>query len=277
MKFKIGQVEIEVSNEDVSKAIETGELELKSDKLIEKTEDTVIYSKSDFDTYTENIKKEEYKATKQKAEEMAMKAVKNEFGFEIEGYKDVKTFVSSVKEKIIEDAKIKPDQKIQTLENDLAQVRENLKAKETEFTTFKESVVQKETRAKKDAILAGLIPKEGLKVSTDITLLALKNKGLDVNLTDDGKTEFVFNGEVIKNASTLEPTDGKDFVLNKLTELELFTKPNGGAGGGDETGGSQAGSYEAFVKEMKSQDIDEGTSEFNVEMNKRISDKTLVM
>ena len=75
MKFKIGQVEIEIDNEQVSKAIETGELELQSDKLIEKTEDTVIYSKEDFKKYTENIKKEEYQNTKEKAREMAMKDI----------------------------------------------------------------------------------------------------------------------------------------------------------------------------------------------------------
>jgi hypothetical protein len=277
MKFKIGQVEIEIQDEDVSKAIETGELELKSDKLIEKTEDTIIYSKEDFETYTNNIKKKEYEDTKEKAEEIAMKAIKNEFGFEIEGYKDVKTFTSSVKEKIIEEAKIDPSKKVEELNKDLKLVRENLKAKETEFETFKQGIQQKETRAKKDSIISTLIPKEGLVVSSDITLMALKNKGFDVNITEAGKNEFVFNGEVIKDPTTLEATDGKSFVLDKLKEMELISKPGGGNGGADETGGGKEGSYEAFVKEMKAQDIEEGTSKFSEEMTKRIKDKTLVM
>lgn len=104
MKFKIGQVEIEVKDEDVSKAIEAGELELTSDKLIEKTEDTIIYSKDDFDTYTKNIKDEEYKATKVKAKEISMKAIRDEFGFTFDGYQDEKVFASTVKAKIIEEA-----------------------------------------------------------------------------------------------------------------------------------------------------------------------------
>lgn len=280
MKFKIGQVEIEVNNEDVSKAIEAGELELKSDKLIEKNEDTVIYSKSDFDTYTENIKKEEYNATKTKALEIAMKNIRDEFGFngeEIEGYKDVKTFTTKIKEKIVTEAKIDPSKKVEELQKDLKQVRENLRLKDEEFNKFKQTVNQKETRAKKDIILSGLIPKEGLKVNSDITLLALKNKGLDVNITESGKHEFTYNGEVIKNTSTLEPTDGKEFVLNKLKELELFVKQEGGNGGGDEAGSEKAGSYEAFVKEMKAKDIEQGSSAFSEEMAKRIKDKTLVM
>lgn len=277
MKFKIGQVEIEAKDEDVSKAIETGSLELKSDKLIEKNDDTVIYSKSDFDTYTENVKKEEYNNTKQKAEEMAMKAIKNEFGFEIEGYKDPKVFASKVKEKIIEDAKIEPVKKITTLEQDLQQVRENLKNKEIEFNDYKSNITQKETRVKKDNELLSLIPKDGLIVSPDITLMALKNKGFDVNFTDDGKKEFVFNGTVIKNKSTLEPSDGKEFVLDKLKELKLFKSPEGGGGGSDETGGEKKGSYDVFVKEMKAKNIEEGTREFSEEMTKRIKDKTLIM
>ena len=279
MKFKIGQVEIEVKDEDVSKAIETGELALTSDSLIEKTEDMVIYkTKADFETYTENIKKAEYKATKEKAEEMAMKAIKNEFGFEIEGYKDVKTFTTSLKAEIIKDAKVEPSKKIEELESDLTKVRQNFADKETEFNEYKNTQTQKETRAKKDTVLSGLIPKEGLKVNSGITLIALKSEGVDVNFTTDGKTEFTFNGEVIKDPSTLEPTDGKDFVINKIKELELFAKPGGGSGGSDDLGGDgKAGSYDAFVKEMKTQDIDEGTSKFSEEMNKRIKDKTLVM
>jgi hypothetical protein len=277
MKFKIGQVEIEMQDEDVSKAIETGELELKSDKLIEKTEDTIIYSKDDFETYTKNIKDEEYKATKVKAKEMAMKTIRDEFGFTFEGYQDEKVFASTVKEKIIEEAKIDPSKKVEELNKDLKLVRENLKTKETEFETFKQSIQQKETRAKKDSIISTLIPKEGLVVSSDITLMALKNKGFDVNITETGKNEFVFNGEVIKDPSTLEATDGKSFVLDKLKEMELISKPGGGNGGDDETGGGKEGGYEAFVKEMKAQDIEEGTSKFSEEMTKRIKDKTLVM
>lgn len=277
MKFKIGQVEIEMQDEDVSKAIEAGELELKSDKLIEKTEDTIIYSKEDFETYTTNVKKKEYEDTKDKAREMAMKDVRDEFGFTFDGYKDVKTFASTVKEKIIEEAKIDPSKKVEGLTEDLRLVRENLKNKETEFETFKQGIQQKETRAKKDTILSTLIPKEGLVVSSDITLMALKNKGFDVNITEAGKNEFIFNGEIIKDPSTLEPTDGKSFVLDKLKEMELISKPGGGNGGDDETGGGKEGSYEAFVKEMKAQDIEEGTSKFSEEMTKRIKDKTLVM
>lgn len=277
MKFKIGQVEIEVNNEDVSKAIETGELELKSDKLIEKTDDTIIYSKSDFETYTENIKKAEYKNTKDKAREMAMKDIRDGFGFtgeEIEGYKDVDTFTKKVKEKIIENAKIDPSKKLQTLENDLKLVRDNLKNKETEFEKYKQSVLEEKTRAKKDSYLLSLLPEKGMKVKPNIALLALKNEGLDINFNEN-KTEVLFQNEVLKNKSTLEPVDGKDFVYDKLKEMELFETPTGGAGGDDETGGGNQSGYDAFVQEMDKKGISEGSAQFSEEMNKRINNKTL--
>lgn len=114
-------------------------------------------------------------------------------------------------------------------------------------------------------------------VSSKITLTALKSEGLDVNFTDEGKTEVTFNGETIKNKSTLEPSDGKEFILGKLKELNLLGKPSGGNGGGDDTGDHKEGGYDAFVKEMTKQDIEEGTAKFSEEMNKRIKDKTLVM
>ncbi|MEE9190116.1 MAG: hypothetical protein V3U16_05035, partial [Candidatus Neomarinimicrobiota bacterium] len=125
IKFNLNGIIIEMEQDLVSKAIETGEVKIESDKLIVKSEDNIIYTKAEFETYNKNLKDAEYKSGKTAGEEMAFKAMKNESGYEIEGYKDAKTFVSAFKTKVIEDAKIAPDKKIQDLTSDNDKLRTN--------------------------------------------------------------------------------------------------------------------------------------------------------
>jgi hypothetical protein len=56
--------------------------------------------------------------------------------------------------------------------------------------------------------------------------------------------------------------------------LESFVKPvEGGSGGGDSTGNPKAGTLEAFEKEMS--DAGKSREDMNIEMQRRIRDKTL--
>jgi lipopolysaccharide export system protein LptA len=81
VKININGEIVEMDQAEVSKAIETGEVKIESDKLIVKSEDNIIYTKDEFEKYNKNLKNEEYKNGKTAGEEMAFKAMKNASGY----------------------------------------------------------------------------------------------------------------------------------------------------------------------------------------------------
>lgn len=267
--FKVGEVNIEMEQEEVSKAIETGEVQLNSDELI-------AYKKEDFEQFKTNLSNDEYKKGKTAGVEMTIKDAREKHGLDFEG-KSFDNFTEAFKNKILEDAKIEPSKKIQELESDKAQLLTNYQTIENEFNTFKTNITEKETRSKKDNTLLSFIPDNGLKVDKDITLMALKNKaGVDLGYAEDGSSFITVNGNVVKDEKTLQPVDPNSYISQTLTGLDLIAKKEGGPGGGDDLGG-QAGSYEKFVKEMEANGKPEGSMEFSEEMTKRIKDKTLTI
>jgi len=277
IKFNINEEIVEMDSEEVSKAIEAGEVKIESENLIVKSEDNIIYTKAELETYNTNIKNEEYKNGKIAGEEMAFKAMKNASGYEIEGYKDAKTFVSTLKTKVIEDAKIAPDKKILELTSDNDKLRTNYETLEGKFDTFKSGVTEKETRTKKDTELFTYLPTEGLKINQKLTLMALKSEaGIDLAYGEDGKSFITVNGEMVKNDRAL-PVEPKEFLETKLTAMDLITKNGGGGGGGDDTGDGKAGSYENLVKRAKAQNIEEGSQAFSEMLSKEIKDGTTKM
>ena len=280
IKINVNGEIVEVEKDLVSQGIEAGEVKIESENLIVKSEDNIIYTKDEHDTYTKNLGDAEYKKGKTAGEEMTFKAMKNASGYEIEGYKDADTFVSTFKAKVIEETGKEPTEQLAKKDAEIVTLQGTIKDERIVHETYKTSIIEKETRGKKDNTLASFIPTEGLKIDSDITLMALKSKaGIDVNFDEAGKTLITQNGEVVKDAKTLQPVDPKTFIESTLTSLDLIAKPTGGTGAGNATGDGKGGSYEAFVKEMdaKGPEYGQGTQNFALEMNKRIGDKTLVM
>lgn len=268
VKFKIGGVIVE--RELDLENIEGQEIELSDDNL-------VIHSKEDFNTLESNIRKDEYDKTKVKAEEMAMKNIKNATGYEIEGYKDVQTFADNLKIKIQTELGTEPNEKIAKLESDKTALQNSITELQTNFDTFKNDVAQRESRTSKDNLLLSFIPDKGLKVDSDIALMALKNKaGLDVDLADGNRFATV-NGKRLQNNLREDIQISQDIVVEKLTSLNLFEQPSGGNGGNDSSGGGKKNGYDAFVEEMKKDNINPGSEKFNIELQNRIANKTIEM
>ena len=273
VKFNIDGVNIEMDKSELSKAIESGEVKLNSDQLIAKTEDTVIYSKDELETFKTNLADEEYKKGKVAGVEMTIKKGKEENGLDFEG-KDFNKFTEALKSKILSEANIKPTARIQELETDLQKMQSNYSELQTEYDGFKTNITEKETRASKDNTLLSFIPDNGLKVDKDIALLALKNKlGIDVDY-QDGNAIPTINGQVKKDDKTLQPLGFETIISDSLNSLNLMDKPGGGSGEGDSLGG-KASDYDQFVKEMAAINKNEGSQEFGQELNKRISEGTL--
>lgn len=270
VKFNIGGVIIEMEQEEVSKAIETGEVTIQSDEL-------VTYKKDQFETFKTNLANDEYKKGKTAGVEMTIKDAREKHGLEFEG-KTFDSFTEAFKTKILTDAKIEPTKKIQELETEKKQLQENYKTLESEYTGFKTTISEKETRSKKDNTLLSFIPTTGLKVNRDITLMALKNQaGIDISFDETNQMFITENGQAVKDNKLLTYVDPKQHILDKLTALDLIDKPSGGNGGSDENKGGTASNYDKFVKEMEANGISEGSDKFGEELNKRVGNKTLVM
>lgn len=266
--FNVGGVNIEMDKEVVSKAIETGTVEIKTDELI-------TYQKEEFETFKTNLANQEYKNGKTAGAEMLIKDAREKFELEFEG-KTLDNFADAFKSKVITEAKAEPSKKIQELTDNFNNLQSNYNNLNDEYTGFKETISQKETQSKKDNTLLSMMP-DSLMVDKDIALIALKTKtGIDVQFSEDGTPLQVVNGQVRKDKS-LEPlTLNKDFITDQLSELNLLKKVAGSSNGdGDSLSGGKAGSYEAFVKEMENNNIPIGSEKFQLEMNKRVSDKTL--
>ena len=282
VKFNIGGVIVEMEQEEVSKAIETGEVKIESDNL-------VVYSKPDFETFVTNKADLEYKKGRIDGVDILGKQLKKDGGFEFENpkvflnatgnvdfEKTSSELIGKLKPAFESVLKIEPTKKIQELERDLEKVQKNYIDLEDQFNGYKTQITEKETRNKKDNTLLSFIPSTGLKVDRDITLMALKNKAcIDIGFGENNEMFVTENGQPVKDSKLLSYIEPKQYILDKLTALELIDKPSGGKGEGDDGKGGQASNYDKFVKEMEANGIDEGSQKFSEEMNIRIKAGTL--
>jgi hypothetical protein len=275
IKFKLGEKTVELEKDQVSSALETGEITLPIDNLtvLDKADGAVIYTKEERETFENNFGKTKYEEGKTAQEEMLVKAAKERNGLSFEG-KSFDKFEEALKAKIIADAKIEPDEKVKELEGSLQILQTNYKTLENEYTTFKTGISEKETQAKKDNTILSFMPDDVI-VPKDIALMAIKNKaGIDVEFTEIGTPLQVINGVVQKDKTQEPVVFSKEFLTGKLKELNLLKTKEGGPGGADELGGG-AGDYVAFTKEMEANGVAAGSEKFNLELNKRIKDKTI--
>lgn len=275
IKININGVIVELGKEDVSKALEAGELQLTTDKVIVKEEGQVVYTAKEHETFTKNLADDEYHKGKEAGSEMIIKEGREKYNLQFEG-KTIDNFVGALKSKFEVNAE-KPNERITELESDNEALRNNLKTIEGDFNTYKNEEAAKATRTRKDNTLMSFIPNEGLIVDKEIALLAIKQKaGLDIDFSDTGGVIPTINGQVEKDQKTLEPKEAKIVVGEALSSLNLVAKPPSGNGNGDEPGdGAAAGSYERFMKEM----TDKGATseEISSEMLKRQKEKTLII
>ena len=245
----------------LSKAIES------TDSVNVELPELEVFKKDEYNARIENLK-----GTFQKqGQDFFLKDAKEKLGLEFEG-KTLDKFAEAFQNKILKDAKIEPELKVKELSTDLEKLRANLAEKDSMIANIENSYKQKEQkRFIKDTLLSKInietsIPKEDV-----LTILQSK---YEIDIENDSLI-FKQNGEVLKNDKTLNPL-GIDDVFNSF--LPTYAKePTGGKGGSDKAGNHKAGSLDAFIAEMQKQGITMSSTEFNLEMSKRISNKTLTL
>ena len=183
--------------------------------------------------------------------DFAMKDIKKDFNLEIEG-KDRKTILDAVQNKIITDAKIEPDKKV----NELKQSLENLQSKYTNDLDLKTKeladLTNKLTQHRVNNDLVKELP-DGLNgiETNDFITLAKTAASFEY---EDGQLVVKKDG-VIQKDKMEKPISAKDYLTEFATSKNWLNSD--GRGGGDSGGGSSSEfkSMHDVYKHMESNNI----------------------
>ena len=275
MKLNINNTIIEIADEDLQKAI--------TDKVdyIHKADELVIKSKTDFDSYTDNIKSESIKAGSEIGRKELFKSLELDIegtGTHTDATKSADFLRKWSKESIdtaIKDAGIEPDKKLKEALADI----EALRAKGTDYEANLKAANDKHTNYIKDQNkvnkLRGLIPQNSLLPVDDMVML-LGNK-LKIDSDENGVFFGIGeDGQPIKdenrNLKTVDSLVTSFFDNN----TQYLNGSSGGAGGGD-SGGNRGGkqSMADFIESQSKLGIKQGSTEFNEAMYKASDAGTL--
>jgi len=269
MKIKVNEQEFEVQDTVIAEAIE------KKTALEIKDAAISVFKTDEYNTRIENIKFETSKQARINQTEVIGKERKKRWGIEgIASTKD-EEIDNAIREKILADAKIEPNQKIKDLEADKIKLQQNLTRLETEKTELSNQFAQKEKEGKINSIIFSAIPEKAVSetLTRNDIVSVFKGNGYQVDIVDEKEVVKV-NGEVLKHTTTLEPLKLAD-VMSKFVTDKGFLKQDGGRGAGDSTDKGTPGTLEAFTKEMKAKEIEVGSEAYAKEMGERIKNKTL--
>ena len=165
--------------------------------------------------------------------EIKAKDIRSKYGIEIDS-KDLETVVDAVITAKVKENSGDPDKRVETLtkeketlQSTILKLQDDAKARESKHSSEMFNFKVREQ-------IKGLVPTEGMKVGQeDLTTLFLSGHG--VTKDDSGRIVVEKGGEVLKNATTLEPLELKT-VVNTFIDQGNYKIKNG-MGGDDEDGG----------------------------------------
>jgi len=275
MKLNINGTSIEVSDEEISKALEE-----KKESFEVKVDDLVIKSTSDFETYTENLKQESQKT----GMEIGRKEVFKGLEIEYEGtgaHKDheksvqlIQTWKGTQVDSALENAQIAPDKKVQELTSDLETMRNNYQNAQAEIEKTKNEFNSFKTNIEKRSVIEKSLP-DNLAIPKDDMILILQSK-VNIDKHESGKfVAFNADGTVMKD-DNLQPLGAESAIKPFFENNPHYLKaPAGGAGGGDSSGASGKQTIEEFNKEMTELGHNLGSDKYTQIMTDRMKSGTL--
>jgi hypothetical protein len=247
-------------------------IEIPVGKFID-TEKHEIFTKEDFLKRVSNIKEESEVIGVEKAVKKARTDMTLDFeGSRKGGGENVKLLIDAAIARATKDSGVEPNEKIKELTIDLDKLKGMNSDWESKYNNLVTESSARDNQRKIDGNILESITGELTLSKPQITTLFKSEFEV---VEEDGKQLIKKGGQTLKHDTTLEPLSLAD-VMPKF--LEPFAKKvTGGGGGGDTIEPGKAGSMDAFIKEMTDKGVSSGSEAFNIEMGKRISDKTLTM
>ena len=219
-----------------------------SDKEVELDFTGELYTKAQLDEAKENVKNdsETKKIWKNTGIEMAVKKAREELGLEFEG-KTIKNLTDALSAKILADAKVEPNEKIQELKTSLEKLQSRYDtdtgSKEEEILRLKSEVNNFNTNEK----LSGYLPKELKGVTQKQFITLMKSEGYEF-AEEDGNFVGKLNGKTLKDP-TERPLPPDQIALKYATDNN-WIEGAPGRGGGSEVPGSK-GKWKSMNEKMK--------------------------
>lgn len=272
MKLNINGKEIEVSNDDIKKALDEGvdTFELQADFVVRTTDED--------NAFKENVRKEGLTI----GTEIGRKELIKKLGIEGEGIhksddtaiEAINGFMSSKIEAAVKDAGKEPSAKVKELTKDLETLKGTISSLQQERDTFKSELVNTKNGYEKRSLLMSAIPDNTVLPKEDI--IALVENKVNLQKTESGWVGIGADGQPIKDGTTLNPIPAQDIIKGFFNDNpQYLTKPTGGAGEGDSGNNGGKQSLESFTKEMQDKGYSLNGEEFNTEMQARIKAGTL--
>lgn len=255
-----------------------------NDEVEVKLGDIEIVKKTDLATRIANIEKAKYDEGKTAQNEIYNKEFAKAFGLDLSGEQAKKSsidyFKTAIQTKILADAKIEPDKKINELNGDLEKLRLSNDDWQKKYSGLENNIKVEKNQGKITSTIHANLP--SVKNPEIKTLISIEDMGLifrnkfNPSMNDDGV--IVYHdaaGNVLKDKNQSPITiEG----LMPDFQIPYISTPTGtGARGKTGTGANTATSFEAFNKEMEEKQIKIGASEYNQIMKERVSAKTLIM
>jgi len=221
------------------------------------TSNLIVRTKEEEESFKSNFSKEIKDKAFTDAFEIQIKNMKKDLGLEFEGKKS-NDFIESFKSKILEEAKIEPNNRITELEKSLNLANQTLQEKENEFNQLKNSFSLEKNRLKAESLIPNLPEGIGINKKEATDLFFLKHE-----IKEDGVYK---DGERLVNTTTAEPFKIDDAISNFVTERGWDKAPTG-RGGGSQSG-SQGSSnivnnLDEFNGLAKEKGYNVGSKEYN--------------
>lgn len=219
------------------------------------------------DKELDTLKKNEYKAGKEKGLEMTIKEVKEKNGLEFTG-KSLDDLLEAHKAKTLSDAKAEPNGKVAELETKLktvqataTELQTKLAEKETEATTIR-------TNAEVFKHIPEIASENGPSFDREEIMTMMKAKGYDFKM-ENGSLVATKDGNPVTDKIS-NPVPVKDVITGYLKERKLISEEGGtpaGRGAGSDGGTFKPGK----LSEIKAKFESEGKSMLGTEFSQAVS------
>lgn len=211
------------------------------------------------------LKTNEYKSGKEKGVEIAVKDAKEKFNLDFAG-KTIDGLVEHAKKAALEEAKIKPDQKV-------AELEDKVKVLQNTVLDYEKKVTDKETEVsaiKINSELYKVIPahgENGPALAADDIIQLMRGNGYDFKL-ENGKIVPYKDGKQLQNHLS-EPQNHKDVIDGFLKEKKLIASEENVPGG---RGGKDSKQITNFTKlsEIKKSFTDQNKSLLGTEFSEAV-------
>lgn len=273
MKLNINGKFIEVSDEDLTKALE------EKKESFDLTTDFIVRTTDENEKFVENTKKDGLTF----GAEIGRKEILKKMGIESEGaHRSDDSALASINalmkgnvDKALTDAKIEPNKKVDEMTKDLTTLRGTIETLTSDRNNAISSLNMFEKKQTIKSEIFDNLP-ENLAFSKK-RIMGIINDELKFDTTESG---FVFgigvDGQPLKNPTTLEFLPIKDVMGGFFNEnTDLLTKASGGAGGGDSSNAGGKQTIDEFIKEQGDAGVSPNSPKFTETMNERIKAGTL--